>query len=401
MILSVYIINSFSGLCLLSWSRILKKFDDTLIGGFLIAISRFGREIGGENAQFVDFRERKFIFAYKDKLIFVIEITSYKEVQIGRRLLQQIMVAFFRDYGGAKEIITETDVSILWPFCDTIEELISSQIVELERLVESIQKSSKASGILLLNLSGDIFSTTPRQIVDLGEKFIKSVKMILSAHESVTKDDSPFEIVINGLHQTFYSRRIIGDHFIVVYGPKEMGEDNLRILIQGHLDELASVLMTFGHIRPRAVGTETTIQKFLEWSAKHPLLSQLRFQEYEAYFDTIINAEKGLYEFDCVLKSPTNIAFIRIYRHFGQSDSKFIQRFLDDANSVCRKLDSSPVLFLAISKDNFSKKAREIIKKTMIQYKDKYFQLVLCKQTNDEFQIIEGLRDKKSKGGIL
>lgn len=397
MILSVYIISSLSGLCLLSWSKILKKFDDALIGGFLIAISRFGREIGGEDAQFVDFSERKFIFASQDKLIFVIEITSAKEVEIGRSLLRQIMVEFFRYYGDAKEIVAEADISILWPFRNRIEQLISSQVVELERLLNEIYKNSNASGVILLNLNGAVFTVMPRQIEDISDTFIASIKTVLDAHESITNDDSPFEIVINGLHQNLYIRRVVGDNFLLIHGSKEMAEGYLRVIINRYLDELASILLTFSHIKPRAVGTEATIQKFLEWSSKHFLLSQLRFQEYEAHLDTIMKTKQGLYEFDCVLKSISEIAFIRIYRKFGQSDIKFVENFVNDVNLMCRQLDPSPVLFAIISKDDFSKRAREFAQKALIRYKDMYFKVFLCKQTNGGFHIIKRLKGQKEK----
>jgi len=401
LILSVYIISSFSGLCLLSWSRILKKFEDTLIGGFLIAISRFGREIGGADAQFVGFSERKFVFASKNKLIFVIEITSTREIEIGRNILQQIMVAFFRDYGTAEEITANADISIFWPFREKIEQMISTQIVKLEKLLDDVQKSSKASGVIVLNLSGDVFSAAPRQIADLSEPFIASIKMVINAHEATTNDKTPLEVFISGLSNTLYIRRVSEDNFLLIYGSKEMAELDLKNLVEGHLDEIGNHLTTFGHIKPKADVTEAMILKFLEWSSKHTLLSQLSLQEYEIHLDIILKGRQGLYEFDCVLKSPTNIAFIRIYNHLSQSDGKFVQKFVDDVNLLCKQLDSTPVLFLTINKNNFSKATREFARQAIIQYEDMYFKLVLCEYSNEEFHIIEGLRDTKRKGGIL
>ncbi|MFX1465727.1 MAG: hypothetical protein ACFFA5_04580 [Promethearchaeota archaeon] len=401
MILSVYIIDSFSGRCILSWSRILKKFNDALIGGFLIAISRFGREIGGEEAQFVSFSERKFIFTSKNKLIFVAEITSAKEIEIGRSILQQIMVAFIKDYGTFKEIIANADISIFWPFREKIEQLISTQIIKLEKLLNDVHKSSKASGVIVLNLSGDVFSAVPNQIADLSEPFIASIKMIIDAYEATTEDKTPLEVFISGLSNTLYIRRVYEDNFLLIYGSKEISELNLSNLVEGYLDEIENHLTTFGHIMPTTVATDAIILNFLEWSSEHPLLSQLNLQEYKTHFDIILKGRQGLYEFDCVLKSPTNIAFIRIYNHLNQSDCKFVQRFVDDVNSVCEQLDSTPVLFLAINKNNFTKATREFARQAIIQYEDMYFKLVLCEYSNEEFCIIEGLRDTKRKGGIL
>ena len=111
MILSVYIINSISGLCIVSWSRLLKKLDASLVSGFLLAISSFGREIGGEAARYLDYGEKKFLFASKNELIFVLELTSTKDIEMGRRILQQIIKEFYFEYSGSDELTKSINVS--------------------------------------------------------------------------------------------------------------------------------------------------------------------------------------------------------------------------------------------------------------------------------------------------
>ena len=156
-------------------------------------------------------------------------------------------------------------------------------------------------------------------------------------------------------------------------------------------------MTTVGSIRPKTVVTETIIQDFLKWSAHHYILSELRLHEYTAQLKTMMKGQKGLYEFDCVLKTRSKIAFIRIYsKQLGQSDVDFVQKFINDSNMVCQQLDFTPVSFFVLSVNHFSEGAIETARKSIIKYKDMYFHPILCKYDKeaikpDRFQIRGGL----------
>ena len=396
-ILSVYIINATSGLCIVSWSRLLKKLDASLISGFLLAISSFGREIGGEAARYLDYGEKKFLFASKDDLIFVLELTSAKDVEMGRRLLQQIINSFYREYGGTKELTQSINISFFLPFREKLEQIISSQVIELEKRLEEIQTKSKASDCILLSLGGGVLSTTSKHLVKLSETFSAGIKMVLNSHEATTGDSNTEEFIIHGNKNTMYVRRVFDDTFLLIRGPKEMAEGLLKVLVQRHINEIANVLTTIGYSRPKKVATETIIHEFINWSSQHSILSELRLQDYTAQLETMMKGQQGLYEFDCVLKSQNNIAFIRVYsKQLGQSDVDFIQRFVKDSNKVFQQLDFTPVSFFIISLDDFTEGAREVARKAIIRYKDMYFHVILCKHVKEApkpelFQIIEGL----------
>lgn len=365
MIDEIYIVHKI-GVPLLSWSRRIEQ-QETLLAGFLTALTLFSQQIGGNAPTYLDFGARKYVFKNSPNNVvsFVCTVTEYDDVEYARTLLEIISRAFLHEFPESSLEEFTGNVTPYKSFLERIESLLSSDLEEITRVMDSLTEKQIESVIYTVE-HGLLYATKGWKVnVTSLIEYLRGIVALLDSenllNSLIVADKGKIE-VYHPFRGVFYIQ-----HYPYA-NPQVVGTQTKRksSVVTKKTKQILERLQVIQAILPVATREE---RHWIKKSVEHlfAIKPKLRgfFPEYRLVYAPILRYKLKTIRPSAALVSDKYLGIIHVFNLPRKVEIDELENFMESLRSILPQLDRRTVFIVMLSHYGYSVSRRVIERLTI------------------------------------